>query len=343
MNQILDYNPNKSGKGSSSKSDKIVRFFAIILIVFALCLLGTGAYGMVMRNKDKLAIMNKQETKATIEVETLGSEAIIRVTHDKAIEKLIYNWNDSKERQEKGSNIKTMEIIVPLPAGENTLHIKVIDINGVETTYDKLIVSENGIDIINPVIDISVTEDKKLKIKATDETELLFITYRWNNEQEVKVDVTSDNLKKIEVEIEILHGRNDITVVAVDSSNNTTTETKSFTGVTKPETAVTLSADGKSIIVSAKHENGIKEVKFNFNDVEYDVNLGDGTPKTMEFPIDLQPGYNRIILKVVSVDGTETEFDGYCTYEPEVTEQSEQQPEEEGQSLLPDEQGSEEV
>ena len=42
MNQILDYNPNKSsGSGKASGSDKVVRIFAIILIVFAVCLVGS--------------------------------------------------------------------------------------------------------------------------------------------------------------------------------------------------------------------------------------------------------------------------------------------------------------
>ena len=49
MNQILDYSPNKSNK-SSSGSDKIVRFFAILLIIFALCLVASGVYKMYARN-----------------------------------------------------------------------------------------------------------------------------------------------------------------------------------------------------------------------------------------------------------------------------------------------------
>ena len=37
MNQILDYNPNKSSGGGTSGSDKIVRGFAVILAIFAIC------------------------------------------------------------------------------------------------------------------------------------------------------------------------------------------------------------------------------------------------------------------------------------------------------------------
>lgn len=313
MNQILDYNPNKKS-GKSSGSDKIVRVFAIILIVFALCLVGSGAYGIYKRNQESKTT-DTEETKATIEVVEQDSQATIKVIHDKAIEKIVYSWNNSSERTIKGTGKSTMEETISLPAGENTLNIKVIDINGVETTFEKIITSENGVDILNPVIELSITDDKKLKITAKDETSLDFITYRWNTEAEEKVEASEDDSKKIEIEIEILKGTNDLTIVAVDSSNNTTTETKSFTGVTKPEITVTLSAEGDSLDILAKHENGIKEVKFNFNDVDYTVDIGTETPKEIQFVQQLEVGYNRIILTVISVDGTETVFDGECNYE----------------------------
>ena len=41
--------------------------------------------------------------------------------------------------------------------------------------------------------------------------------------------------KTITTTLEIPHGKNDITVVAVDSSNNTNTEQKVYNGLTKPE------------------------------------------------------------------------------------------------------------
>ena len=52
MNQILDYNPNKSSGGGSSGSDKVTRVFALILICFAICLAGVGGYNL-MNNKTK--------------------------------------------------------------------------------------------------------------------------------------------------------------------------------------------------------------------------------------------------------------------------------------------------
>ena len=85
MNQILDYNPNKSSKGSSG-SDKIVRFFAIILIIFALCLVASGVYRMWSRNQsNNNSAVALQAEKATINVEVADSSAKITDTHTKAI------------------------------------------------------------------------------------------------------------------------------------------------------------------------------------------------------------------------------------------------------------------
>ena len=84
MNQILDYTPNKSNKGSSG-SDKIVRFFAIMLIIFALCLVASGVYKMYERSKQSESNLVQEVAKATINVEKLESTLKISVTHSKVV------------------------------------------------------------------------------------------------------------------------------------------------------------------------------------------------------------------------------------------------------------------
>lgn len=317
MNQILDYNPNKKSGGSSSSSDKIVRVFAVLLVIFSICLLGSGLYG-IYKNKQMENVEEVKPTFATITTNKDGEKVTVSVAHDKVIEKMIYSWNTSAERSVLGENSKNLEKVLDLPAGTNTLHIKVIDANGVETSYEEEFVSESGLDILNPVISLSVVDGeelKKLKIVAKDETKIDFITYRWNDEEEIKVEPTEENPKEVSVEIDILRGTNDITIVAVDSSNNTTTETKSFTALTKPEITVTLSADGSSLDIQATHENGIASIYYTLNDRPYEGKFDD-KPTTVQFAQALDNGYNRIILTVKSVDDTETVFDGECTYEP---------------------------
>lgn len=306
MNQILDYNPNKSSGGGSSGSDKIVRVFAGLLAIFAICLVAGGAYGLY-KNSQKTEVVADAPTEAKIEVEQGETTAIIKVSHDKAIEKLIYSWDSEKENNIKGTGKSSMESEIPLLAGTHTLNVKVTDIDGVETSYQEEFTSEAGEDKIYPVIDLDITDDKKLKITATDETAIEFVTYRWNDGEEMRVDVSEEDGKTITFDIEILKGKNDILIVAVDKNSNSTTETKTFTGVTKPDITVTIAADKKSAEVKCYHENGIKDITLKINDVDYDVDLAGQTHTDITFPIELAEGNNVIVVSATSVDDTTTE------------------------------------
>lgn len=306
MNQILDYNPNKSSGGGTSGSDKVVRVFAVILAIFAICLLAGGAYG-IYKNNSTSNLPAQATTKAQIDIEQRETTAVIKVKHDKVIEKLIYNWDSEKENTVKGSGESVMESEIPLFAGEHTLNVKVIDIEGNETTYEQAITSESGEDKLYPVIALNVNNDtKRLVITATDETAIDYVTYRWNDEEEQKVEVEDDD-KKIEFDIEILKGKNDLTIIAVDKNKNTTTEVKSFSGVTKPDVKVVFSADKKTADVYCYHENGIKEVKFKINDQDYNGDIGEEPLKEITFNgIALPEGSSTITVTVSSVDETET-------------------------------------
>lgn len=319
MNQILDYNPNKSSKGSSG-SDKIVRFFAIILIIFALCLVASGVYRMWSRNQsNNNSAVAQQAEKATINVEVADSSAKITVTHTKAIESLIYCWNEDTETLIKASGENSLEKEIQLPTGTNVLHVKVVDVDGNETTYEKEITAVNGSDLKKPVITLTVTDKGKLKITATDETEISFITYTWNNDETVRIDATDDK-KKIETEIEILKGKNNITVSAVDTSNNTTTEVKEYNGLTKPEVKLTLSSDKTKVNVSISHENGLKGVSGLLNGQDFNVDgVTEGTT-SLNFDLNLVEGANKVKVVATSTDGTETIAEQEFTYGTETTE-----------------------
>lgn len=306
MNQILDYNPNKgSGGGKTSNSDKVVRVFAVIMFIFGLFLIGNAGYSMY-KDKQQKNIVAEAPAKAEITVEKGETAATIKIRHDKAIETVIYSWDNDKETTAKGNGEATMEITVPLAAGDHTLNVKVIDINGAETTHEDVISSETGVDKVYPVIKLEVTAEKKIRITATDETELSYVTYRWNDEQEEKVPVSEDNKKMIEFEIDINKGTHDLTVSAVDTNNNTTTEIERFAGVTKPDVTITVSVDKKSIDVYTAHENGIDQIKLNINGQDYDVGVPEDKPKEMTFNVALPAGDNVVKVIAISVDKTET-------------------------------------
>lgn len=312
MNQILEYSPNKSSGGGSSGSDKIVRIFAIILIVCALCFIGIGGYGALNKNKKVAEAGSTAPSQADISVETGETTAIIKVRHDKSIEKIIYSWDGDKETTDKVNGSSEREIEVQLPAGEHTLNVKVVDVDGVETSFKKTIVSENGADIINPEVKISVEQvdgEKKIRITATDETEIAYVTYKWNDEEEKRVEETDEDKKTIEFDIDILRGNNDLTIIAVDASNRTTTKTQSFAGVTKPEIKIIVAEDKKSIDVDCSHENGLAKITLAVNGQDVgDVDLGGETPTETSFHYDQFPEGNvSVKVTATSVDDTVTE------------------------------------
>ncbi len=324
MNQILDYNPNKTSGGGSSKSDKIVRVFAVLLAIFAVCLLAGGAYGIYKNNKDN-KLQTEAPTQAKITIEQGETTAIIKVSHDKAIEKLIYSWDSGKESSIKGTGESYMESEIPLVAGTHTLMVKVTDVDKVETLYKKEITSANGEDKIYPEVNLEVIEGPKIRITATDETAMDFLTYRWNDGEEIRVDVSEEDNKKIQVDIDILKGKNDLLVVAVDKNNNNTTKSNSYTGVVKPEVVITIAVDKRSADVVCKHENGIKEVRLKINDEVYNIDIGEGNPTEVPFKIEEQyfaEGTNVITVTAISVDDTETEVT------EEVIPDEQEQPEE---------------
>ena len=103
----------------------------------------------------------------------------------------------------KGTGEKTLTEEIDVPAKTNTLHVKVIDVDGIETSYEHEFTAEDGLDIIPPKISLDPVDSdspdklKKLKITATDESTIDFITYRWNEEEEIKEPNFDDELQKI--------------------------------------------------------------------------------------------------------------------------------------------------
>ena len=108
------------------------------------------------------------------------------------------------------------------------------------------------------------------------------------------------------IDIDINKGTHDLTVSAVDKNNNTTTEIKSFAGVTKPVVTITVSADKKSIDVYTSHENGIDQIKLNINGQDYDVGVPEDKPKEISFNVGLPSGNNTVKVTAISVEKTET-------------------------------------
>ena len=158
MNQILDYsqNTNKApsqksfggGGGYNPKpsrndsgSDKIVRVFAIILIIFAVAVIGIALSSKLKNDETiKEEKEEKKQEKAVIELIADEEESTLKIniTHTKNIEKVIYKWGTNREKELKSQGGMTFTEEISLPNGENTLTIKVIDAEGNETFKEQV-------------------------------------------------------------------------------------------------------------------------------------------------------------------------------------------------------------
>ena len=335
MNQILDYSQNtnkapsyknnmgggynpKPPKGGSG-SDSIVRVFAIILIIFAVAVIGIAVSGKISNDKTIEEEKNvKEQEKAVIELipDEENSTLKIKISHTKNIEKVIYMWNNNREKELKSQGGTTFEEEISLPIGENTLTIKVIDAEGNETTEEKVFSTSTGVDITPPQLSL-VPEGNKLVITAKDEREISMITYQWSSDEEAtEIKADEDGQVEIVCEVEIQRGENDILVTAVDKAGNISTDTRTYKGVTLPEVVITVSADGTQANINVTHEVGVKSINIVLNGESFDVSDLDGTQTDVSVDFEIDPNIENVIaVTAISVEGTESKKEETIVYE----------------------------
>ena len=119
MNQILATNPEprkqkskKVGNGKSGSKDiaSVTKFFAIGLIVFGACVIGTGSYALY-KGEGKNTSVNVM-SKPVISVENVdgdNSTISLKATSDIGIQTVVYQWNDGKKTTLTGNGGKYLE------------------------------------------------------------------------------------------------------------------------------------------------------------------------------------------------------------------------------------------
>lgn len=309
MNQILSVENKKNKKNGPADIRKIIKFFCITILVFGLVIVGQGSYAIVKNIESNKTSVSKQDDLPTVNIDREGNNILIRVSHDKEISKMIYNWNNGQEQVVEGNGKNSLEKTIELPIGNNTFNLKVIDILGKEVSYKKDYVT----DATRPQISIEV-KDNKIKITAKDNVQLSHITYRWDEEEEKEVYPTEQSLAQIEQEIEIPRGDHKLTVVAVNSNNVTETKTQEVKGVTKPKVSVVQ--DGKYLVITATDEEAMKEIDYTLNGKPYKIDYSSVREKVIEYRQEMTPGENKIILTAYNINGAEEHFEGICTYNP---------------------------
>ena len=295
MNQILSVESPKKEKKKKVRNrgpieiDKILRFFSIAILIFGVFMVGTGSYSMYQDSKNETA-----SNKPTISiVENTATQITLQVTHDKELSKVTYQWNNGEAVEIECAGKKKVEEKIEIPSGDNTLTVYASDVNGKESTYQKSYTIEGNIDI-----DLEL-DGSNIKITATGKEQLSYMTYRWDDEDETRVDINSQDMEQT---VEIPKGQHTLTVIIVDINNETQTKVQEVKGVTKPKVEVTT--DGSdNFIIKASDEEGIKKVEFIINETEKNVlNLDQvfsiEERKEFEYAYPLHDGENKLEIRV---------------------------------------------
>lgn len=317
MNQILQVQENRNkyrSRGTSNPVDtkKIVLFFAAALIIFGIILLGQGAYTVYQNNKNKKVEPPVVEQSVYVPTITLTkteeNKLILNVQSEIAISHIIYDWNSGTAETLDETGKTNIEEIIDIPVGENILNISIIDSNGAETKKSEKYIVE----VKKPVIELSVVGNN-IKINVTSESELSYVTYKWNLEEEKKQDMlTFEDRTKFSKEIEIPKGQNTLKIVAVDINQNRTEKTQEIKGVMKGKTKTTVK--GKYLHFTVTAEENIKTVEFEFNGNKYIMNKDTfGDTKEVHYKVKMQNGWNY--LKVISTTQSDAKDTSLWKYE----------------------------
>ena len=264
---------------------------------------------------------NKEETigEPSISLENTNEEVTIIAKAEAGISKIIYQWNDEEENvKELGGRTKQEEKI-DIPVGNNTLKVKIIDQLGQEreTTESFTRAGQENSDKIKISLDvIKEGEEKgKLKILVTSELPIKYITYRWNEEEETKIETEEgEENTSLETNIEVKRGKNSIIVFAEDMEGNNNSVENKYDGRLKPEFEVYR--EDNRLYMKITHDKGFKKIEFNINGLEltYDETKADydSEKQTVEYYLNLQEGENYVKITAYSNEDTNDTYEGRC-------------------------------
>lgn len=298
MNQILVVENKKKNRASSSKLEigNAIKFFAIAIIIFAIFIIGKSSYAIYQDS-----IGRDTSNMPTVSMERINDTVIIKAKSINQMTYLKYSWNNSEETVIPVDKTEIQEEVV-LPLENSTLNITIEEETGRAVKYKKEFLIE-GMDISKPTIDITEENQLNVKITATDETQIAYITYKINDSEEIRIDKTETEDKTMNYILKLSRGENRVVIKAVDSSGNIETLEKTIIASSKP--TLQFSQNGDNLIIIIQDTDGIKDVEVNLNGRVYagkDINK-----KEMKIPFKLNKGNNTLSVKVTNIHGLITE------------------------------------
>lgn len=328
MNQILQVNENQNGREKKNLTVFIV-IGIIILIVLAIIIsaliLNSNSNGNMtnqntnVNNLENNIISSEEPQIMLRQMNTTKLRISVESPMGLGLSKLIYNWNYGQEEIIDIEGNTTIEEIIDIPMGRNTIYISVLDINNKEYTWHQ----EFGIEGEGPIesdkkplINLAVIGNN-IKIEVTSEIELSKISYQWNSESEKVEDMlTYEDKMNYEKQIEIPIGQNNLLVIAEDVQGNKAEISQTIKGITKATTTVNVEDGYWHFTVTGK-EN-IEKVEFVINGKKYLMNTTTfGETQKVHYKIKLEEGKNYLII----TSTTESGGIDSTTWEQEYTEE----------------------
>lgn len=287
----------KRGKNQRAEIKSIIKIYCLIIIVFAITLIGKSAYAMIT-NK------TKQYDSVTVHALQMNAEVTLTFNATNPISKVVYSWDDNGSSYVSGDGRNNFKKTVQIPYGNPVLTIRVYDCYESEHVYTKTYINTNA-DQTKPKIEVSA-EPKAIQITATDDYGIRAIMYNWKGKDPVYIQSNEDE-KTFSTTVEINETISDtLTITAIDINNNQTTIEQPVEASRKP--VITFSKDGKKLTINAKDEVGITNIKVIIDDKIADQPIQN--LKELSSTIELTSGSHIVEVTVTNLNGLMTNVKG---------------------------------
>ncbi|MEE1530757.1 MAG: hypothetical protein UGE22_01905 [Clostridia bacterium] len=316
MNQILAVENKKKEKVKTKKIRTgrpieikgIVMFFAVIIMVFGLTLAGQGSYALYKDIDDR-----KPENIPYVTIGRVNDKAIVQISSNIEISKLVYSWNNGEESAIPIGSTNAREEITLL-GYDSVLNLTIEDMNGKRVKFQKQYLL-TGVDITKPVVEIETKDgNDKMKIVAKDETGIAYITYQWEDGEPVTVNADQQGQTEMIVQVPLTVGLKKIKIIAVDTNGNIEEiERKITTSTSRPK--MTLRRNKQKISIEIEDKDGIKSIKANLNGEEYEI-TNVNRKKVKVGYLYLREGNNTISVEVTNVNDYTEKATAELQYNP---------------------------